>query len=187
LALGIGTPLAIFGALFHLFNHSIFKSLLFLNSGSIEYATGTRDLNKIRGVARSSPVTGYTNLIASLSICGMPPLGGFWSKLIIIFACIQANRPILALIAIIVSMLTLAYYFRALTPALFGRSPAPEISGAGRKMSPVMAVPMIVLAVLTVISAAMLLPNAGKGLLNDASGVLTGGNSYAKVVSEALK
>ncbi|PIW33890.1 MAG: NADH/ubiquinone/plastoquinone (complex I), partial [bacterium (Candidatus Ratteibacteria) CG15_BIG_FIL_POST_REV_8_21_14_020_41_12] len=49
LAIGIGTPLAILGGLFHLFNHAIFKSLLFLNSGAVEYATGTRDLRKMGG------------------------------------------------------------------------------------------------------------------------------------------
>jgi multicomponent Na+:H+ antiporter subunit D len=78
LGLGIGTPLGIVGALFHLVNHAMFKSLLFLNAGTVEYATGTRDLNKLGGLNRMLPVTGATSLVASLSIAGVPPFSGFW-------------------------------------------------------------------------------------------------------------
>jgi len=67
LGIGLGTPLGIFGGLFHLFNHSVFKSLLFLNSGAIDYAAGTRDLREIWGLARSMPVTAKTSMIASMS------------------------------------------------------------------------------------------------------------------------
>ena len=189
LGLGVGTPLAILGSLFHLANHSIFKSLLFLNSGSIEGISGTRNLSKISGIIERSPVTGYTNLVAALSICGMPPLGGFWSKVIIILACIQANRPILALVAAVVSILTLAYYFRALTPVLFGK----EKAGSPNKVYKVawsMAVPMVILAVLSAISALLILPAGWNGaniLLKDAASVLTDGKNYAAAVIGALR
>jgi multicomponent Na+:H+ antiporter subunit D len=90
-ALGIGTPLAILGALFHLFNHAIFKSLLFLNSGAIEYATGTRDLKKLGGLNNRLPLTSYTGMLGAMGISGIPPLGGFFSKLIIIIAAVQSG------------------------------------------------------------------------------------------------
>lgn len=171
LGLGIGSPLAVLGALFHLFNHSVFKSLLFLNAGAIERLTGTRDLGSIRGVAALSPVTGYTNLVASLSICGVPPLGGFWSKLVIILACMQANRPGLAFIAVAVSAMTLAYYVRAMTPVLFGVGKEPL--RAIRPILPAMAVPMVILAVLASLSAGMLVPKASSGvLLKNAASVM---------------
>lgn len=177
LGLGIGTPLAILGALFHLLNHSIFKSLLFLNAGAIETLTGTRNLEKIRGVAKLSPITGYSSIIASLSISGVPPLGGFWSKLIIIFACIQANRPILALIAAAVSALTIAYYFRAITPMVFGaRHSTCEVPQ--KRISPYMTVPMGILAVLVLLSAFVLLPSLPGALLKNASAVVTSGKAY---------
>lgn len=186
LGLGIGTPLAILGAVFHLFNHSIFKSLLFLNSGAIEKITGTRDLNKIRGVVAASPVTGYTSIIASLSICGVPPLGGFWSKLIIILACMQANRPGLAFVAVAVSMLTLAYYFRALTPALFGSVQGPQVPRR-KKISLLMGIPMLILAFLAIVSAGMLLPNAPGTFLKNAAAVVTNGRAYAAIVMGAVR
>lgn len=110
--LGLGTPLGIAGGLFHLFNHSLFKSLLFLNSGAVQYSSGTRKLDEIKGSAGSMPVTSLTSLIASLSIAGVPPLCGFWSKLIIIIAAFQANNIIGAVVAIAVSMVTLASFLK---------------------------------------------------------------------------
>lgn len=174
LGFGIATPLAIVGALFHLFNHSLFKSLLFLDSGAIERSYGTKDLGSIRDVVSRVPLTGYTTLVGAMSICGIPPLGGFWSKLIIILACIQANRPVLALVAILVSILTLGYYFKALTPALFGKRKAGPPDPVVRNISFTMGLPMIILAVLSVISFFMLIPGPGNMLLKDAAVVLSG-------------
>jgi len=185
LGLGVGTPLAIFGALFHLFNHSLFKSLLFLNSGAIERVTGTRDLGKMSGILAKAPVTGYTSLIAALSICGIPPLGGFWSKLIIILACLQAGRPALAGVAALVSILTLAYYFKSLTPVLFG----PDVEPGLVKSRPSLAMnaAMAALAVLVVLSALMLLPAVGKAFMDRAVSTLTSGVGYANIVSGAIR
>ena len=188
LGLGVGTPLAIMGALFHLFNHSIFKSLLFLNAGAVETVTGTRDLKNMPGVLAKSPVTGYTNLIGSLSICGIPPLGGFWSKIIIIFACIQADRPILAFIAIAVSILTLGYYFKAMTPVLFGSAKGNIANNAGkRKIAIAIALPMVILAVLSIFSVLLLMPNIGRSFLGDAIAVLVRGREYANILMGAVK
>ena len=91
LGLGLGTPLGVVGALYHLVNHSVFKSLLFLNAGAVEHATGTRDLKRLGGLRQAMPVTGFTSLVASMSMAGIPPLNGFWSKLIIIVACVQSG------------------------------------------------------------------------------------------------
>jgi len=80
-AFGLGTPLGIIGGLLHLINHSFFKSLLFLCSGAVEYATGTRDLRQLGGLWRKMPFTAATCSIASLSISAIPPFGGFFSQL----------------------------------------------------------------------------------------------------------
>jgi multicomponent Na+:H+ antiporter subunit D len=121
LGIGIGTPLGIAGGLFHLFNHALAKGLLFLNSGSVQYATGTRNLEEMGGLAKRMPVTAATSLIGSLSIAGVPPLGGFWSKLIIIMALVQAKEWPLALVAILASVLTLWYYLLMQRKAFFGK------------------------------------------------------------------
>lgn len=121
LGIGIGTPLGIAGGLFHLFNHALAKGLLFLTSGSVQQATGTRDMDEMGGLAKRMPVTALTNLIGALSIAGVPPLNGFWSKLIIIMALVQAGHPVYAVIAVLASVLTLWYYLLMQRKAFFGK------------------------------------------------------------------
>jgi len=185
LGLGIGTPLAVFGALFHLLNHSAFKPLLFLASGAITRLTGTRNMGKIRGVMKDSPVTGTATLVGSLSICGVPPFGGFWSKLIIILACIQAGRPVLAFTAVAVSMLTLAYYFRSLTQVIFGKPLTHGKREGAVTMS--MGIAMITLVVISASMAVLLLPNTGNAVIKEAVSVILNGKSYAAMVAGVLK
>jgi multicomponent Na+:H+ antiporter subunit D len=119
--LAIGSPLGIMGALFHLFNHATFKSLLFLNAGATEYATGTRDLTKLGGVNNKLPITGFTNTIGTFSIAGVPPFNGFWSKLIIIVALVEANYIGVAAIAVATSIITLWYFLQMQRQAFFGK------------------------------------------------------------------
>jgi multicomponent Na+:H+ antiporter subunit D len=121
LGIGLGTPLGILGGLFHLFNHALAKSLLFLNSGSLQMSTGTRNLDEMGGLGKRMPVTAGTTLIGSLSIAGVPPLNGFWSKLIIIVALVQAKQWAFAVIAVLVSVLTLWYYLIIQRKAFFGK------------------------------------------------------------------
>ncbi|MDD5584591.1 MAG: proton-conducting transporter membrane subunit, partial [Candidatus Omnitrophica bacterium] len=115
LALGIGSPLAITGALLHICNHCVFKPLLFLNAGALEYATDDEnlDLNDMGGLRVKMPTTAHTSLVASMSLAGIPPFCGFFSKLIIIMACVQGGFLGYGVIAIIGSILTLSYIVKA--------------------------------------------------------------------------
>lgn len=72
--------LSITASLLHTFNHGIFKGLLFLGAGSIHYSTGTKDMEKLGGLIKKMPITAIFFLIASLSICALPPLNGFVSE-----------------------------------------------------------------------------------------------------------
>lgn len=121
LGFGCGTDLGMVAGLFHLFNHSIFKTLLFLSAGSTEYATGERDLNKLGGVADRMPVTGLSAIIGSLATAGVPPFNGFWSKLMIIMALVECGRTGLALLAIAASILTLWYLLLIQRRAFYGK------------------------------------------------------------------
>jgi len=132
------------GALYHLVNHSMFKSLLFLNAGAVEYATGDRDLKRLGGLNRVMPVTGATSMVASMSIAGIPPLNGFWSKLIIVVACVQSGFYFLAAVAVGVSVVTLGYQLKAQRYAFFGASP---VSTAPLAEPRLMATAMVVLAI----------------------------------------
>ncbi len=127
LGLGVGMApgpigaLGLAGAIFHLFNHAIFKSLLFVNAAAVEQQTGARDMNRMGGLTEKMPVTGWTSLVAFLSTAGIPPLAGFWSKLIIIVALWQAGHTIYAALAVLASLLTLAYFLSMQRRVFFGK------------------------------------------------------------------
>ena len=79
------------GCLLHVWNHALFKSLLFLGAGSVVHATGTRDLEQAGGLARRMPVTAGLFLLGSLAICGLPPLNGFVSELFVYLGLVRAG------------------------------------------------------------------------------------------------
>ena len=146
LGLSIGTPLGILGALFHLVNHAVFKSLLFFNAGAVEAATGTRDMKELGGLNQRMPLTGATCTIASLSISGIPPFNGFWSKLLIILAAVQAGYPAFAAVAGLGSILTLASFLKLGKYVFFGN--LPQRLARVREAPLLMCLPMALLAAL---------------------------------------
>jgi multicomponent Na+:H+ antiporter subunit D len=174
LGLGLGTPLGLVGALYHLVNHALFKSLLFLNAGSVEYATGTRDLNKLGGLNRLLPVTGTTSLVGSMSIAGVPPFSGFWSKLIIVLACIEGGFYGFGIAVVLVSIVTLAYQLKVQRLAFFAS--VPEALKGLHHEPPMMALAMILLAVGCIaLSFAVLTGLRDPWLIGAAQRVLTSG------------
>jgi len=182
LGIGIGSPLGILGGLFHLFNHSVFKSLLFLNSGAIDYAVGTRDLREMSGLKERMPVTANTNLIASMSIAGIPPFNGFFSKLIIILACLQKGYFGYALVAVVGSILTLSSFMKVEKFAFFGK--LNERCRDIKEVPYLMRFSLIGLAIICVLGGLLLLPSI-KFFLNGAVDVLLQGKGYAEIVLEA--
>jgi multicomponent Na+:H+ antiporter subunit D len=121
LGIGIGTPLAFLGAILHFFNHATFKSLLFVNAAAVEVQTGTRNMDELGGLAGRMPITGGSSAVAFLSAAGIPPLSGFWSKLLIIVAAWNAALYGYAVIALLASLLTLAYFLVLQRNVFFGK------------------------------------------------------------------
>ena len=184
LGIGLGTPLGILGGLFHLFNHSVFKSLLFLNSGAVVYELGTRNLQEMGGLRNKMPITANTNLIASMSIAGIPPFNGFFSKLIIILACIQAKHFGYAFCAVIASILTLASFMKVQKYAFFGK-----LNEKWQKIKEVplaMCLSMLILAFICILGGLLITPQF-KGFLQSAVDVLLNGKNYANLVFQAVK
>ena len=116
-----GTPLGILGAFMHFFNHATFKSLLFVNSTAVEMQTGTVNMNKFQGLASRMKITAGTSAVGFLSTAGIPPLSGFWSKVIIIVALWQVGYYSYAVIALLASILTLAYFLLLQRRIFFGK------------------------------------------------------------------
>ena len=98
LGFGLATPIAIYGALFHILNHMLFKGSLFLIAGILLFQTKTLKIHKMGGLLRVMPITGLCFLIASLAMSGLPFLNGFISKEIIYEGSIEAGFPVLVTI-----------------------------------------------------------------------------------------
>jgi len=185
LGIGLGTPLGILGGLFHLFNHSAFKSLLFLNSGAVEYATGTRDLQKMGGLAEKMPVTGTTTFIASMSIAGVPPFNGFWSKLIIIIAAVERGMFWYAFWAVLASLLTLASFTKVMKYAFFDT--LKEKLSKIKEVPIFMKIGMSILAFICLFGGLLLFQNADRLFLGNAANVVLEGVNYGKTVLTNVK
>lgn len=123
LGLGAGSALGLAAASFHLFNHAIFKTQLFVNAAAVERQAGTRSLDEMGGLSKEMPLTSWTSVVAFLSAAGVPPLAGFWSKLLVVIAVWQAGNIPAAVIAVLASLLTLAYFLVLQRKAFFGKAP----------------------------------------------------------------
>ncbi len=145
--LGIGTalPVGIVGGLFHMINHAMYKSGLFLTAGSVEKQTGTTDLKKLGGLGRKMPVTFACFLVTAAAISGVPPFNGFFSKELIFDGALESGWIFYAGAAL-GAFLTAASFLKLGHAAYFGK-PGEAVKDV--KEAPVpMLVPMIVLAAL---------------------------------------
>jgi len=110
---------AINGGIFHILNHAMYKPLLFMTAGALFHRTATRDLNKMGGLGHNMKFTLILYIIGALSIAGIPPLNGFASKFLIYESVYQFN-PVLAVVAMLVSIITLASFTKAFQSAFTG-------------------------------------------------------------------
>jgi hydrogenase-4 component B len=149
-----------YGALFHTLNHGLFKSLLFLNAGSMLYATGTQDLNRLGGLMKYMPLTAITALVASFSIAGVPLFNGFASKWSIFVATILGSRhvgylAICAVLGIITSALTLASFMKFFGVSFLSRTSKlveeKTAKNTSLEVKPTMQIPQVLLALLCIL------------------------------------
>jgi formate hydrogenlyase subunit 3/multisubunit Na+/H+ antiporter MnhD subunit len=149
-----------FGAMFHVLNHGLFKALLFLNAGSMLYATGTQNLNRMGGMMKFMPVTAVTAMVASFSISGVPLFNGFVSKWCIYVAAVQGSRSakylaLFAVVAILTSALTLASFIKFFGVSFLSRTSqlvAAQAASKGRlEVHWMMQAPQVLLALLCVL------------------------------------
>lgn len=140
LGLGLATPLGLAAGLLHCLNHGIFKGGLFLCAGAVQHATGTRDMDRLGGLARRMPRTAGLWLVLAASVAGVPLLGGFVSKWLLFNAALQAGQVLPALIAWIATIITIFYFLKASSGVFLGNesdaatraheAPRPMLAGA---------------------------------------------------------
>ena len=174
LALGVG---AYGPALFHLFTHAFFKALLFLGSGSVNHATGTFDMRYMGGLRKVMPWTYVTFLIGGLSLAGIFPLAGFWSKDEILAHAFGNSEPISQLVfwlALITVFMTAFYMFRVLFMTFEGEykggadaDPDATALGEGHlgESPTIIVLPLVLLAVASIGAGFIANPTADLGFI----------------------
>jgi NADH-quinone oxidoreductase subunit L len=148
LALGVGAYSA---GMFHLYNHAFFKALLFLCAGSIIYAMNSYSLVEMGGLRRRMPVTFWAMVIAGLSLAGIFPFAGFWSKDAIVASVFEEHYYVLFGMALLTVFLTAFYIFRAIFMAFFGEART-EAAREAVESPGIMTGPMLLLALLSIVS-----------------------------------
>lgn len=172
IGLGLGNLLGLVGALFHIFNHALFKSLLFLNSGAVQYRLHTRDIEEMGGLENRMPVTSITSVFGTLSIAGVPPFNGFFSKLFIVLGALAAGQIAIAVLGILVSVFTLGYFLIIQRRVFFGK--------LNEKWRDIREAPFAMSCAVILLAAACLLSglffqSVTRGIVEPAAMVLLGG------------
>lgn len=146
MVLGIGTNVAlgIAGGIWHMLNHSMYKSTLFLTGGAVETQTGTTDLRQLGGLRRAMPVTALCAFIAAASISGIPPLNGYFSKELVYHGAKETGLWVFMIAAMLGSTFTLLSFLKLTFSTFLGnaRQEYAEVSEAPWTMT----VPMLIIA-----------------------------------------
>ncbi len=160
-ALGLGAYTA---GVFHMATHAFFKALLFLSAGSVIHALqGEQDIRRMGGLKKYLPVTYLTFFVAVLAISGIPPFAGFFSKDEIL-ARAFGHDPVVWVLALLASLLTVFYMFRLFYLTFWGTERAEGGVKQHIHESPrSMAIPLIILAFLSFVGGFMNVPEALAG------------------------
>jgi hydrogenase-4 component F len=172
LGIGIGGPVAAYGAFFHVLVHAAGKTLAFFGAGDLLSRYGSRDVNDVRGVIRAAPFTGVIVLLAALAIAGLPPFGIFRSELLIVAGGFSHSSFAIAGLLIVFANIAFVglyqtFHRMVLSP---GRQAQPPVTRPGQ---PLMVAAMLVsLAVLVVLG--LWIPAPLDHLLHSAVAVIGG-------------
>ena len=170
-ALGHHSP-GFYAGTFHLMTHAFFKGLLFLAAGSVIHAVHTNDIFEMGGLLGKMKKTGYTFLIASLSIAGIFPLSGFWSKDEIVATTL--HHPVFLVLTLLVAFMTAFYMWRLCFVTFFGKPRDQHRYDHAHESPKTMTYPLIFLAFLSVFAGWVGLPIWNVGL----AGFLYHGEAY---------
>ncbi len=144
-ALGAGST---FAGFFHLTTHAFFKALLFLGAGSVIHAVGSNEMSKMGGLARKMPLTTLVFGAAALSLAGIPPFAGFFSKDLVIEAVTEKGLWLASASLLAAAFLTALYMGRAMLLTFFG--PASQEAAHAHEPGLAMKVPLVLLGVLAI-------------------------------------
>jgi multicomponent Na+:H+ antiporter subunit D len=114
LGIGLANPMGLIGALLHILNHAFMKACLFLVAGSIRLRTGQWEVSRLAGLGKKMPWTMAAFTVSALSMIGIPPAAGFFSKWYLLLGSVDAGNWIFVATILLSSLLTAVYFFRVL-------------------------------------------------------------------------
>ena len=120
----LGATMAFKGAILHILMHAVAKTLLFLTVGAIAYATGTRSISKLSGLAKSMPIAAVAFFVGAFALTGIPPLACFWSKIYVLIGALQvpgAFGPIALILILTESLISFAWFLWVGQKVFFGK------------------------------------------------------------------
>jgi multicomponent Na+:H+ antiporter subunit D len=163
LGLGLVTPFALAGSIFYVIHHILVKTNLFLVSGAISKLTGTYELKELGGLYKSGPGLSALFLIPALSLAGIPPLSGFWGKLVLIKEGLETGHYLASAVALLVGLLTLfsmmkiwSEVFWKSAPAGLVLTPVPHLWRSGSGI--LLLLPIVSLALFTLLISLLVQP-----------------------------
>ncbi|MHA6252848.1 Na+/H+ antiporter subunit D [Oceanobacillus sp. CAU 1775] len=154
MGLGIFTPLAVAGAIYYIAHHMIVKTGLFLFEGAAKKVTGTSDLRQMGGLLKTHPALAWMFFIAAISLAGIPPFSGFFSKFPMILAGFQEQQYVISGVALLVGLLTLFSMMKIFGYAFWGKQKHTEEQAKvpiGKLLAPI--APLVVLTIIMGLSA----------------------------------
>jgi NADH:ubiquinone oxidoreductase subunit 5 (subunit L)/multisubunit Na+/H+ antiporter MnhA subunit len=128
------SQVALAGSIFYILAHGLGKAALFLCAGVIEHGAGTKDIRELGGLMKKMPVTAIVFFASALSVIGIPPFAGFYSKFMVIAGTIQQGQIVLAAIAIFTAFMTLIYLLRVFNKVFMGELTHPQAHEGTRSM-----------------------------------------------------
>ena len=146
LGIGLANPLGLIGALLHILNHAFMKSCLFLVAGGIRHQTGLHTIPQFAGLGRKMPLMMGAFTVAALSMVGIPPTAGFFSKWYLLLGSIEANNWAFVAVILASSLLTAVYFFRMIEKLFTTPPDADPVVEQAREPSARILTPIITLA-----------------------------------------
>jgi len=147
LGLSIGNEIGVAGGLLYILMHGMSKAGLFLCAGIIEHSTHTKDIRKMGGLFSKMPITAMAFILCAFSVMGIPPLGGFFSKYLVINGAVASGQLWITFVFLFGAVFTIIYLFRLFVAIFMGD---PNYEHAGKEGSPVMVFSVALLAVLSI-------------------------------------
>jgi multicomponent Na+:H+ antiporter subunit D len=147
LGIGLANPLGLIGAMLHILNHAFMKACLFQVAGGIKHQTGLFQIPNLAGLGRRMPWTMGAFTVAAVSMVGIPPAAGFFSKWYLVLGSVEANNWVFVAVILISSLLNAVYFFRVLDKVYATPPENEEIIASAKDPPGSMVLPMVTLAV----------------------------------------